>query len=146
MCENLEQTLALASVLGQKLRGGEVIELMSDLGGGKTTFVRGLAAGMGSLDRVSSPSFTLTNQYKAGDLTLQHFDFYRLSEPGIMRDELAEVVADPKMVTVVEWGGIVDDVLPAERLTIAITATTETGRELVFTYPTSLSYLMEQLI
>jgi tRNA threonylcarbamoyladenosine biosynthesis protein TsaE len=135
----------LAHALGQKLRGGEVIELVSDLGGGKTTFVRGLAAGMGSTDRVSSPSFTLTNQYQAGDLTLQHFDFYRLSEPGIMRDELAEVLADPKMVTVVEWAGIVDEVLPAERLTIAITATTETGRELRFTYPNNLSYLVEQL-
>jgi tRNA threonylcarbamoyladenosine biosynthesis protein TsaE len=143
-CENLEQTLALANTLGQKLRGGEVIELMSDLGGGKTTFVRGLAAGMGSTDRVSSPSFTLTNQYQAGDLTLQHFDFYRLSEPGIMRDELAEVLADSTMVTVVEWAGIVDDVLPAERLTIAITATTETGRELQFTYPNNLSYLVDQ--
>ena len=144
-CENLEQTLALANALGHKLRGGEVIELVSDLGGGKTTFVRGLAAGMGSTDRVSSPSFTLTNQYQAGDLTLQHFDFYRLNEPGIMRDELAEVVADPKTVTVVEWAGIVDDVLPAERLTIGISATTETGRQFQLTYPNSLSYLVEQL-
>ena len=135
----------MANALGHKLCGGEVIELVSDLGGGKTTFVRGMAAGMGSTDRVSSPSFTLTNQYQAGDLTLQHFDFYRLSEPGIMRDELAEVVADARTVTVVEWAGIVDDVLPAERLTIEITATTETGRKFQLSYPTSLSYLVEQL-
>jgi tRNA threonylcarbamoyladenosine biosynthesis protein TsaE len=144
-CANLEETLALAAVLGQSLRGGEVIELVSDLGGGKTTFVRGLAQGFGSTDRVSSPSFTLTNQYTAGDLTIQHFDFYRLSEPGIMRDELAEVVADPQMITVVEWAGIVEDVLPPEHLTIKLTATTETGRTLEFTYPDNLTYLMEKI-
>lgn len=118
---------------------------MSDLGGGKTTFVRGLAHGMGSADRVSSPSFTLTNQYQSDGLTLQHFDFYRLSEPGIMRDELSETIADPDSVTVVEWAGIVDDVLPADRLTIHITATGETSRQFQFRYPAALAYLLEGL-
>lgn len=131
--------------LGQNLRGGEVIELVSDLGGGKTTFVRGLAEGIGSTDRVSSPSFTLTNQYRSDKLTLQHFDFYRLAEPGIMRDELSEVVADAAMVTVVEWGAIVEDVLPSDRLTITIQTTSETGRNFVFSYPDKLRYLMEGL-
>lgn len=119
---------------------------MSDLGGGKTTFVRGLASGLGSTDRVSSPSFTLTNQYRAAGLTIQHFDFYRLSEPGIMRDELAEILADPSMITVVEWAAIVDDVLPSDRLTISITATSEAGRILDFSYPASFDYVMESLV
>jgi tRNA threonylcarbamoyladenosine biosynthesis protein TsaE len=144
-CETLTQTLLLASRLGHNLRGGEVIELVSDLGGGKTTFVRGLAEGMGSKDRVSSPSFTLTNQYRSDSLTLQHFDFYRLAEPGIMREELAEVVADPGMVTVVEWASIVEDVLPNDRLTITIQTTSETGRNLSFDYPDKFTYLMEGL-
>jgi tRNA threonylcarbamoyladenosine biosynthesis protein TsaE len=144
-CETLSQTLLLASRLGHNLRGGEVIELVSDLGGGKTTFVRGLAAGMGSRDRVSSPSFTITNQYRSDSLTLQHFDFYRLAEPGIMREELAEVVADPRMVTVVEWASIVEAVLPSERLTISIQTTSETGRNLTFGYPNKLTYLMKGL-
>jgi len=135
--------LALAARTGSKLRGGEVIELISDLGGGKTAFVRGLAAGMGSQDPVKSPSFTITNQYKANDLTLYHFDFYRLKEAGIMRDELAEILDDPKAVVVVEWGGIVEDVLPASRLSISIKAKSETGRLFKFSYPTSLSYLIE---
>jgi len=122
-----------------------VIELASDLGGGKTTFVRGLAAGMGSSDRVSSPSFTLTNTYKSETLIMQHFDFYRLSEPGIMRDELAETMADPHSVTVVEWADIVEEVLPPKRLQIKITATDEASRRFDCSFPESLSYLLRTL-
>jgi len=123
------------------MRGGEVIELVSDLGGGKTAFVRGLARGMGSEDNVHSPSFTLGNRYRAGGLSLYHFDFYRLDTPGIMQDELAEVIADPQSVVAVEWGKIVEDVLPAKRLTIRIMASAEDGRDLIFSYPESLGYL-----
>ncbi len=126
------------------MHGGEVIELVSDLGGGKTTFVRGLARGMGSRDAVRSPSFTLSNQYRSDKLTIYHFDFYRLFEPGIMRDELAEVLADPKAVVVVEWGKIVENVLPAKRLTISLRATGNQNRELIFTYPKSLDYLISE--
>lgn len=133
----------MASQLGSRLRGGEIIELVSDLGGGKTTFVRGLAAGAGSSDRVSSPSFTLTNQYQAGELAIYHFDFYRLSEPGIMRDELAEVLADPKAVVVVEWADIVADVLPTNTLTIYITNTGETARHYQCKYAPELAYLLQ---
>jgi tRNA threonylcarbamoyladenosine biosynthesis protein TsaE len=135
----------VARNIGQHLRGGEVIELTSDLGGGKTAFVRGLAQGAGSSDVVSSPSFTLTNQYQAGELTLQHFDFYRLQEPGIMRDELAEILTEPKFVTIVEWAGIVADVLPADRLTISITVSGEDSRQFTVTYPDELEYLIESI-
>lgn len=140
---SLDATLKLAGQMGRKLRGGEVIELQSDLGGGKTAFVRGLAAGLGSRDPVHSPSFTLANQYKAGDLTLYHLDFYRLQEPGIMKDELAELVADPKAIVVVEWADIVEKVLPAEHMTIHITATSDNSREFTFTYPNRYNYLLQ---
>lgn len=125
-----------------------MIELVSDLGGGKTTFVRGLARGLGSPDKVTSPSFTLSNEYQIPQGStlnigrLVHFDFYRLNEPGIMRDELAEVIADPQAVTVVEWGDIVEDVLPIERLTIRIKTTGETVRKFTFDYPEKLDYLI----
>jgi tRNA threonylcarbamoyladenosine biosynthesis protein TsaE len=128
--------------IGHKLRGGEVIELLSDLGGGKTAFVRGLAKGMGSKDNVRSPSFTLSNQYHAGKLTLHHFDFYRLQEPGIMERELAEVLEDPQAVAVIEWGGIAEAVLPSDRLTVQIKPTGETSRQLNFSCPNNLSYLV----
>lgn len=123
-----------------------MIELVSDVGGGKTTFVRGLAEGMGSTDHVSSPSFTLTNQYKGKHLTIQHFDFYRLSEPGIMRDELAEMLEDSSTVVVVEWAGLVADVLPSNRFTIHITASGDTKRDFTVAYPKSMSYLLQEFV
>lgn len=125
------------------MRGGEIIELISDLGGGKTTFTRGLAQGLGSKDIVNSPSFTLINEYHARGLTMYHFDFYRLSEPGIMKNELAELIGDPKAIIVVEWADIVEDVLPSEKLTVTLRAVGATSRNLVFNYPQNLKYLMQ---
>jgi len=89
-----EDTERLGELLGRRLRGGEVLELRSDLGGGKTTFVRGLVRGAGCHDRVSSPTFTLSRVYKSKDFEIHHFDFYRLQDPGLVANELAEVVGD----------------------------------------------------
>jgi tRNA threonylcarbamoyladenosine biosynthesis protein TsaE len=143
-----EATERLGEVIGSKLRGGEVIELVSDLGGGKTTFTRGLVRGVGSQDTVGSPTFTLSREYMAPSFTIAHFDFYRLAEAGIVADELAEVVGDPRYVTVVEWGDIVHDVLPAERTNILITldAADEQARGITVTYPESYEYLLEGLV
>ncbi len=139
---NLDETLAIAEAIGSKLRGGELIELVSDLGGGKTAFTRGLAIGMGSNDVVHSPSFTISNVYAAGDLTMYHFDFYRLSEPGIIANELSEVIDDPKAVVVIEWANIVDDILPDTRISVRINTSSETDRQIELTYPDSLGYLI----
>lgn len=138
-----EVTEQLAERLGQSLRGGEIIELISDLGGGKTTFVRGLARGAGSTDRVASPTFTISRVYQAGKLEIHHFDFYRLGEAGLIAEELAEIISDPHTVTVVEWADIVTDVLPDKRLTITIEKTPTDGRKLTFRAPESLQYLMK---
>jgi tRNA threonylcarbamoyladenosine biosynthesis protein TsaE len=140
-----ERTEQLAEQLGSKLRGGEVVELVSDLGGGKTTFTRGLTRGAGSKDKVGSPTFTLSREYNAPKFTIAHFDFYRLGEAGIVGDELAEVVGDPQYIVVVEWGEIVHDVLPSDRLTVRITLAGEEARRLTFEYPEKLSYLVEGL-
>jgi tRNA threonylcarbamoyladenosine biosynthesis protein TsaE len=139
---NTAHTASLAEAIGAKLRGGEVIELASDLGGGKTTFVRSLVKGMGSTDNVASPTFTISREYQARGLTFYHFDFYRLPDAGLMANELAEVAGDPKAVVAVEWAGIVEDVLPAGRLRIEIVATGETERQFTFTYPEKLAYLL----
>jgi tRNA threonylcarbamoyladenosine biosynthesis protein TsaE len=133
--------LRLAAQVGARLRGGEVIELVSDLGGGKTTFVKGLARGMGSDELVSSPSFTLRNEYQGNDLKLYHFDFHRLHEPGILREELSEVLDDPKAVTVIEWADIVADLLPAGRMTIGIRPIGTESREFTFQAPKPQTYL-----
>lgn len=127
-----ENTLNLAAEIGARLKGGEVIELISDLGGGKTVFVRGLAQGMGSKDQVASPTFTISREYKAGELELHHFDFYRLSEagPGVVADELAESIDNPNVAVAIEWGGAVEDILPEDRLRVEIIRTGDETREL----------------
>ena len=138
-----EITEQLAERLGAAVKGGEVIELISDLGGGKTTFVRGFARGMGSLDRVASPTFTISRIYQAGEKQLYHFDFYKLHEPDSIAEELKEVLEEPQVVTIVEWGDIMRDVLPAKRLTVTIEKTPTDGRRILFSAPESLQYLVE---
>ncbi len=144
--QSVDDTLACGKSIGEKLKGGEVFELMSDLGGGKTSFVRGLNQGFGSADMVSSPSFTICNTYKRDDdLQLNHFDFYRLSEPGIVKDELDEFLHDPNNIVVVEWGEIVDDVLPDDRVVVTISTNKDDSRTILFEYPESLNYLFFDL-
>jgi len=144
--QSLENTEELAKQVGAKLRGGEVIALSSDLGGGKTAFVRGLARGMGSQDHVSSPTFTISQIYSAPQtgLTLHHYDFYRLNEPGLMALELAETLTDPMAVLAVEWGDVVDGVLPDARLTISIVRTGDNARQLTLKYPEDMAYLLPE--
>ena len=127
--------------IGNRLRGGEVIELVSDLGGGKTTFVRGLVSGFGSDDAVSSPSFTISQVYVAGARTLHHYDFYRLPDAGIMASEIAEVLQDPSAVVVVEWAGAVENVLPKARIRIDITTAGDETRSLEIHVPEVFAYL-----
>lgn len=120
----------LGEKIGTTLKGGEVFELVGDVGAGKTTFVKGLAKGLAIADDVQSPSFTISRLYSGRDnLELVHYDFYRLTDAGIMTNELAEMVSDPQVVTVVEWADIVEGVLPDEHYRIAITAPTETTRQ-----------------
>lgn len=142
-----EQTEQLAAAIGAKLRGAEVIELISDLGGGKTTFTRGLVRGAGSVDKVGSPTFTISREYTAPNFTIAHFDFYRLHEAGIVAAELAELVQNKHYVVVVEWGEIVHDVLPAERLSIDISLDRgdENTRHITIRYPAAYAYLVEGL-
>jgi len=138
-----EDTLNLAAKIGAKLRGGEVIELVSDLGGGKTVFVRGLAKGMGSKDQVASPTFTISREYKAGDLELHHFDFYRLQDAGTVADELVESINDKMTAVVIEWSGIIDNALPKDRLRVEIIKTDDESRSLTMRAGKKHSYLIK---
>jgi tRNA threonylcarbamoyladenosine biosynthesis protein TsaE len=143
---SIEETKSLSQKIGARLKGGEVIELTSDLGGGKTTFVKGLAVGFGANEPVTSPTFTISNVYTRTDnLQIHHFDFYRLDSAGVVADELAEVVGDEKTVVVVEWGEIIHDVLPPDRMLVQIVATSENARQLHFSYPQPIEYLIEKL-
>jgi tRNA threonylcarbamoyladenosine biosynthesis protein TsaE len=138
---SVEKTEYIAETIGRALKGGEVIELVSDLGGGKTTFTRGLAKGLGISGVVSSPTFTISREYE-GRLKLYHFDFYRLGEAGIMSDEFAEAVGDPGGIVVVEWADVIAHVLPEDRLRIFISAPTETSRSFDIQVPEDLQYTL----
>ncbi len=117
--------------LGRVLAGGEVLELVGDVGAGKTTLSKGIARGLDIAEPVQSPTFTISRVYAArDDLRLVHYDFYRLSDAGIMRDELAESIDDEQSIVILEWADIVDGVLPEDRLTIHITPVDEDTREL----------------
>lgn len=122
---------AFGAKIGTFLRGGEVIELVGDVGAGKTTLTKGIALGMKIEEDVSSPSFTISRLYDAPhNLQLAHYDFYRLQDPGIMADELREAMSQPYIVTIIEWAEIVSGVLPSDTLTIRLTSPTETSRSL----------------
>lgn len=135
-------TESLGERIGASLRGGEVIELVSDLGGGKTTLTKGIVRGTGINERVASPTFTVSREYTTPKFTIVHFDFYRLAEAGIVAQELDEFVGDPEYVVIVEWADIVQDVLPAERLTIQITQAGGDERDITVRYAPNLSYLV----
>lgn len=121
---------ALGKKIGALLEGGEVLELVGDVGAGKTTLTKGIALGMGIDEDVQSPSFTISRMYTVGTLSLAHYDFYRLYDAGIMADELQETVNDSSAVTVIEWAEIVSGVLPDDRLTVYLHSPTETSRQI----------------
>lgn len=108
-----------------------VIELVGDVGAGKTTFTRGLAKGLGVTEPVTSPSFTISKRYSFPGGELVHYDFYRLDDPGIMRDELAETLSEPNSVVVVEWGGDVAELLPARKHHLKIRLNEDGSREII---------------
>lgn len=140
--ENSKSTEVLGETIGNRLKGGEIIELAGDLGSGKTTFVRGLAKGLGSKDHVASPTFTISRLYKTDNFNLHHMDFYRLEDVGIMAHEIRDLVTDPRNIVVIEWADITRQVLPDDRLLINITATEDDGRRIVIQAPEKLNYLL----
>ena len=101
--------------------GINVIELVGDVGAGKTTFTRGLAKGLGVTEPVTSPSFTISKSYacKNGKI-LTHYDFYRLNDPGIMSEDLSENLNSKNHIVVIEWGESISDLLPQNHTTITI--------------------------
>lgn len=129
-----EEMHDLGARIAALLSGGEVIELVGDIGAGKTTFTKGLAAALGVKDDVQSPTFTISRVYETTrDMVLAHYDFYRIQDPGVLRAELAEAVQSPDTVTIIEWGAIVNDILPADTLRVTIDVTFEDTRTILLT-------------
>ncbi len=107
-----DETIALGSSFASSLKPGDVVALFGRLGSGKTQFVAGVCTGLGVTAHVGSPTFTLINEYPAGDATVVHIDLYRIAG----RAELAELGIEeyfrPDAVTLIEWAEPVLDLLP----------------------------------
>ncbi len=130
--DNEARMKQLGEAIGRSVSGGEVLELVGDIGAGKTTLTKGIARALGINEPVQSPTFTISRVYDSPKgLRLAHYDFYRLGEAGIMGDEIREA-ADDDSVVVVEWAGAVDDDLPKDRLVVKITTISEEERLVEF--------------
>lgn len=117
---SVAETEELGAGLAQRLAPGAVVAFTGDLGAGKTAFVRGLAHGLGITERVTSPTFTIVNEYEDGRLPLFHFDMYRLGSS----DELFDIGWEDYLarggVCAVEWSEIVADALEADCVRVDI--------------------------
>ncbi len=130
-----KEMIEFGEEIGKNLSLPSVIELIGDVGTGKTTITKGIAKGLGIKDEITSPSFTISKRYNFGDdKSLVHYDFYRLNEPGIMSEDLIENISDEKTIVVIEWGDSISNLLPEKHLKFLITLNddgTRTVKELL---------------
>ena len=121
------ETEALGERLAKCLRAGAVVALYGDLGAGKTAFVRGMARGLEIGEAVSSPTFTIVNEYP-GDPALFHFDMYRLKNADELYAIGWEDYLDRNGICVVEWSERVEDALPEDAVRVCIERTGDSER------------------
>ena len=105
------ETEAIGAALGQQLKAGAVLAYRGDLGAGKTAFTRGLARGLGCSEMVTSPTYTIVNEYLGGRLPLFHFDMYRLKSSDDLWDIGWEDYLERGGICAVEWSENVDDAM-----------------------------------
>ena len=124
---NIEETTSLGYKLGKLLNPGDVICLTGELGTGKTHITKGIAKGLGINDTITSPTFTIVNEYDSGRLKLNHFDVYRVSDS----DEVYAIGFDDYIfsdaVSIIEWANYIEDILPPSYLHINISKNLSKG-------------------
>jgi hydrolase, P-loop family len=120
-------TFEFAKKIGENLKSGDVLCLDGDLGVGKTVFTKGVAAGLGIKDDVSSPTFTLIQEYYGGRLPLYHFDVYRIDGPWDMDDLGYEEYFYGEGVCLVEWGSMIKELFPENTIYVRIEKDLEKG-------------------
>lgn len=128
------ETQRVAADFAGTLKGGEVIAMYGDLGAGKTAFTQGLAKALGVTSHVTSPTFTIVNEYE-GRLTLYHFDVYRIIDP----EEMYEIGYDEYIenggVCIIEWAELIEELLPEKYIKLTILKDDEKGddyRRIIF--------------
>ncbi len=125
-----EETIAFAEKIGKLLRGGDIVAYRGGLGAGKTTFTRGLAVGMGLPDEVSSPTFARVNEYRGKELTLYHFDMYRILNAESLETTGVYDYISEDAVIVCEWSENIADCLPENVITVTLEAVGENVRKI----------------
>jgi len=128
--ESEEETRAVAEKLAHTLKPGRTVCLRGDLGVGKTVFAKGLCAALGVTEHVSSPTFTLVNEYETANGMLYHFDLYRIED----EDELYEIgfseFVSGDAISLIEWPERAEGALPKNRIEITITRAGEDSRRI----------------
>ena len=115
-----KETYELGRRLGEEARAGQVYTLIGDLGVGKTVFTKGLAAGLGITEPVSSPTFTIVQVYEEGRLPFYHFDVYRIGDVEEMDEVGFEDYVMGDGVSLIEWANLIEEILPEKRTDILI--------------------------
>lgn len=121
------ETFELGKKLGSKARAGEIICLNGDLAVGKTVFTQGFASGLGITEPISSPTFTIVQEYTKGRLPLYHFDIYRLSDISELDEIGYEEYFFSDGVCLVEWGNLFPEIFPEQIICITIKKNMEKG-------------------
>lgn len=122
LCKTIDDTKILAKRFAELAKDGCFVSLYGDIGAGKTAFVRLVAEALGIKEKVTSPSFTILNEYHTGKIPVYHFDLYRLENAGIktITDELREY-SEGKQLTFVEWAEFSQGEVPFDRIDINVT-------------------------
>ena len=137
---NPTETENLAFKLAQRIPYGRVIAMFGDLGAGKTEFVRQMAHVFGIEDYITSPTFTIVNEYH-GDIDLYHFDVYRISDSDEMYEIGYEEYIDGDGICVIEWAELIEDILPKRRYIVTINTDYSVGegyRKIIINYPDAM--------
>jgi tRNA threonylcarbamoyladenosine biosynthesis protein TsaE len=122
-----DDTMGLGAAIGPLLRIGDVLVLTGELGAGKTTLVRGIAAGLGAAEHVASPTFTLVREYVTGRVPVAHVDVFRLDRVQDVVDLALDELEGGACVLIVEWGDAVEELLPDDRLRVELTTEDRSG-------------------
>lgn len=122
-----EETFLIGMKLGQEAKAGDVFTLIGDLGVGKTVFTKGIGAGLGIVEDISSPTFTIIQQYDDGRIPLYHFDVYRIGDVEEMFELGYEDYFYGNGLTLIEWANLIEEILPTRRKEITIEKNLDLG-------------------
>ena len=122
-----EETFGIGVQLAREARPGDIYTLEGDLGVGKTIFTKGMAKGLGIEEPVTSPTFTILQEYESGRLPLYHFDVYRIGDPEEMDEIGYEDYFFGQGICLIEWAGLIRELIPDEAVRISIEKDLEKG-------------------